>query len=325
MAPHERSFGRRPAGAARAASRAPTPTPSFSRGFAAAAASSSASASSRRDYYEELGVPRGADAAAIKKAYHALAKKYHPDANGGDAEAAARFQDVQRAYDCLKDPDIMREFFGGGAFGGGMGGMRREDGATVQVEVEVSLREAAKGLRRTISLPEVDAAGRQTGGVRQVELDIPAGVGSGVRLQMRGMGGPPRTGQGRAGDLLVQVRVRPDPTFERDGDDVHVEASVPFPTAALGGSVRVPTLDGDISMRVGAGTQGGAQLRLRARGMPRLRGGGRGDQFVHLKVDVPRRLTPRARELLEQLQEELTDGAAGDRAGGKRARAAGAY
>ena len=288
----------------------------------------------------------------------------------GDHE---RFQDVQRAYDCLKDParrreydaaggdprayeeggfraggaqgfggggaqgfggfgggrvdmeDIMREFFGGGAFGGGMGGMRREDGATVQVEVEVSLREAAKGLRRTISLPEVDAAGRQTGGVRQVELDIPAGVGSGVRLQMRGMGGPPRTGQGRAGDLLVQVRVRPDPTFERDGDDVHVEASVPFPTAALGGSVRVPTLDGDISMRVGAGTQGGAQLRLRARGMPRLRGGGRGDQFVHLKVDVPRRLTPRARELLEQLQEELTDGAAGDRAGGKRARAAGAY
>lgn len=213
--------------------------------------------------------------------------------------------------------DIMREFFGGGAFRGG--GAARSDGATVQVEVDISLREAAKGMRRALNLPEMDAAGRQTGSTRRVEVDIPAGVSSGVRLQMQGYGAPPRAQGGRAGDLLVQVRVRADPVFERDGDDVHVETPVPFSTAALGGSVRVPTLDGDISMKVTPGTQPGAQLRLRSRGMPRLQQGGRGDQFVHLKVEVPRHLSPRARELLEELREEL------DRPAGARGRRAAAF
>ncbi len=162
---------------------------------------------------------------------------------------------------------------------------------------------ACQGSGRVIADPCGDCRGSGVAAEEvTVTLPVPPGVATGQRLRLVGEGAHGKGG-GQPGDLLVRIMVKPDPFFERDGDDLVCEVPISFPQAALGASVAVPTLDGKAKVKVPAGTQSGKVLRLRGKGLPRLRGMGRGDQLIRLHVETPSRLSPRQRELLEAFEQ----------------------
>lgn len=150
----------------------------------------------------------------------------------------------------------------------------------------------------TTRCPTCKGSGEATRG-RRISVRIPAGVKTGSKVRVRGEGGRGVTG-GPAGDLILRTQVEHHPLFERKGDNIHVELPVTFIEAALGAKVKVPTIDGDVSMTIPPGTQSGSRLRLKGRGVKHLNGTGRGDQHVHVSVQVPEELTGRQRELLEE-------------------------
>jgi DnaJ-class molecular chaperone len=162
-------------------------------------------------------------------------------------------------------------------------------GEDVEGEAEISLEEAFRGTVRTLEL-------KGPGGTRRVEVRIPAGIADGARVRAAGQGGSGSGGEA-AGDLLVRVRLRPHPTYTREGDNLRLRVAVPLHIALLGGSVEVPTLAGRrVSLTVPAETQNGAQLRMRGLGMPRLRGEGQGDLIAEVDVRLPVPLTAEQRE-----------------------------
>ncbi|MBI2423908.1 MAG: molecular chaperone DnaJ [Candidatus Hydrogenedentes bacterium] len=140
---------------------------------------------------------------------------------------------------------------------------------------------------------------------RELSVDVPAGVDSGSRLRVSGEGEPGRSGGGR-GDLYIHIEVEPHPLFERKDTTIICEVPINLAQATLGVTVRVPTLDGEAELKVPAGTQSGAQLRLRGLGMPDLRGYRQGDQIVRVIVETPAKLSKRQREILEEF-ESLSD------------------
>jgi len=148
--------------------------------------------------------------------------------------------------------------------------------------------------------PKCHGSGRERR-VKRYSVKIPAGVKDGTRIKLKGKG-EPGAGGGPPGDLYVVTRVADSPTYERRGDDLVVEVQVSFPTAALGGSVEVPTPEGPVSMKVPAGSEDGKLLRIKGRGAPKLSGSGKGDVLARLRIQVPKRINKRERELLEQLQ-----------------------
>lgn len=295
-----------------------------------------------KDYYKTLGVPKGASDKEIKAAYRRLARKHHPDVNPGNKEAEARFKEIGEAYDVLSDKEKRRRYEelganweafgsqrapgwpggrgvridfedlgGGGGFseffrtffgGGGGGGMGGEGGfgdpelfrpaADAEAEVDLTLAEVLRGTTREVMSSETR---------RRVEVKIPPGVRDGSRVRVAGEGG--RGAGGRMGDLYLRVRVAPDPVFERRGDDLQTAVRVPLSAAVLGGEAQVATLDGSIGIKIPPGTPAGQVFRLRGHGLPRLGGGGaRGDLLATLSVELPRSLTPRQKELFEELR-----------------------
>lgn len=200
---------------------------------------------------------------------------------------------------------------------------RTPRGADVEAGIEISLDEAFHGARKTFAmdLEEPCAVCGGSGNVqgkpcaacggggwqraqRQVDVKIPAGVKSGQRVRVSGEGtGPP----GARGDLYLSVTVAAHPFFERKGDDVHLTLPITAPEAALGTSIEVPTLRGKVSMKVPPATSSGRAFRLPGYGMPRLKGGGAGDQFVAIKVVMPSELTSEERELYEKLKALRSD------------------
>ena len=362
----------------------------------------------KRDYYEVLGVQKGASDDEIKKAYRACAKKYHPDLHPGDKECEEKFKEVNEAYEVLSDSDKKARYdqFGhagvdpnygaGGAgspfgqgididdifssFFGGFGGRRSNNanapmrGSDIETTVYISFEEAAKGCKQTINYScvttcdDCHGTGAQPGtspktcsscggsgrvtinqrtpfGVVQtqrtcdachgrgkivdnpckkcggsgkqrknktVDVTIPAGIKDQQILNVSGRGNSGTNG-GPAGDLHVYVNVRPHPVFERRGDDVWCEVPITFTQAALGADVVVPTLDGKVSYTVREGTQPGDVFRLKGKGIQRLGGRGRGDQYVRVTVEVPKNLNGKQKELIKQL-----DGATGDKNYAKR-------
>jgi molecular chaperone DnaJ len=344
----------------------------------------------KRDYYEVLGVSRGASREEIKAAYRKLAVKYHPDKNPGDKQAEESFKEASEAYAVLSDADkrahydrfghagvgeqpfsgfdasifgdfsdILGNLFGfEGIFGGG--GRRRsgpERGADLRTRTTISFEEMARGVDRTITVPREETcetcngAGHppdskpiqcracgghgqlrvsqgfftmlrtcpQCGGAghvitdpcttcrgqgrvertRQVKVPIPAGIEDGTRVRITGHGEGGLRG-GPSGDLYVVVSVQEHDTFVREGADLHVEEEISALLAALGTEVEVPTLGGSEKLQVPGGTQPGDTLTLRGKGLPRLRRSGKGDLIVHFRVTVPRRLSAKQRELLQQ-------------------------
>lgn len=357
--------------------------------------------SNKRDYYEVLGVAKGASPEEIKKAYRQMARKYHPDVNK-EPDAEDRFKEVNEAYEILSDEqkkamydrfghagvsntggfggfqdfsgfrdpfEIFEEVFGGlGGFGGRSrrqrGGPRR--GADLRYEMTLEFEEAVFGLEKEIEVPrqetcntcngsgvepgtspircpECNGTGeirRQTGffinigtcprcqgrgeiitspcrecrgqgrivKTRRLSVKVPAGVDNGTQIRLSGegesgaMGGPP-------GNLYVIIRVKPHVYFRRNEETIHLELAINITQAALGDEVEVPTLDGKEMMTIPAGTQTGDTIRLRGKGVPRLRRDGsnmgRGDQIVTLQVRTPTNLTKEQRHLLLELGKTL--------------------
>lgn len=356
----------------------------------------------KRDYYEVLGVPRGAGADELKKAYRKLARQYHPDANPDDPAAAEKFKEINEAYEVLSDPQKRAQYdqFGhafdqaggpggpGGPFGGGFHGdfgsfgdifadmfgdfmgmgrsQRRRSGprrgADLQYQLELTLEEAARGVEKELRVPRLEECGtcdgsgarpgtspvtcrvcggsgqvqtvtqtilgrmatvrpcdacrgegrviespcpdcRGDGRVRQdrrVKVKIRPGVDTGHRLRLSREGEAGERG-GPPGDLYIDIRIRPHRQFHREGDHIWLEHKIPMTQAALGAEIEVPTLDGPEKVAVAPGTQTGDEVRLRGKGMPYVRGGGRGDQYVRFIVETPAGLNERQRELLREL------------------------
>jgi len=294
-----------------------------------------------KDYYKILGVGRNADDKEIKQAYRRLARKLHPDVNPDDKKAEERFKDVSEAYEVLSDKkkraqydrfghlgegwehghahpggepggftwhtvrdadfdlggsrgdlgDVFEMFFGAGRGPGPRG--RAPRGRDIEYEVELDLREAFAGTTRQVTL-----AG-PNGSRKRLDVKIPPGVDTGSRVRMAGEGGP-GPGGGPAGDLFLITKVKADPFFERRGDDLHCTVPVSYAEAALGAKIPVPTMKGQVTVTVPAGSSSGRSLRLSGLGMPRLRGGA-GDQYVRLRVVVPKSVTPEEKELIERL------------------------
>jgi molecular chaperone DnaJ len=142
---------------------------------------------------------------------------------------------------------------------------------------------------------------------RSLKVHIPAGVDTGTRLKMRGEGSK-GAHDAVAGDLYIVLRVKEHPVFEREGNDIHLQKEASFPLLCLGGEIKIPTLEGEVSLKIPAGTESEKVFRMRGLGVPKANGYGRGDQFVHVRVAVPKTITEKQRELLELLLLEIPNG-----------------
>ena len=350
----------------------------------------------KRDFYEVLGINKGAGADEIKKAYRTKAKELHPDRNSDNPNAESQFKEANEAYEILKDPEKKAAYdrFGHAAFEGGgaprggqhgggdfasafsdvfddlfgdfMGGrgtahQRATRGSDLRYNLRVTLEEAFAGLQKTINVPTAvqcdtcNGTGSEGGAEpatcntcagmgkvraqqgfftvertcptcsglgqiiknpcgscagagrtqkdRSLSVNIPAGVETGTRIRLASEGEAGLRG-GPPGDLYIFIEVEPHSLFNRDSQHLYCRVPVAMASAALGGDIEVPTIDGGRSrVKIPSGSQSGRQMRLRGKGMPMLRGGGRGDMLLELAVETPVNLTGRQKEILKEFQE----------------------
>lgn len=352
----------------------------------------------KRDYYEVLGVNKGATGDEIKKAFRKMSKKYHPDLNPGDKTAEENFKEVNEAYQVLSDDEKRQRYdqfghagvdgnagFGGGGFGGfdmgdfgdifgdifgggfgGFGGGRSRRngprrGSDLTEYISLTFMEAAFGCKKKVNITKTEtcdechgsgakkgtqpvtcshcngtgqiqqrrqtmfgfsnvitecptchgkgkiikeacSACRGTGSVRKnktVEVNIPAGIDNDQVMRIGGAGNSGING-GPAGDLQLVIRVKPDEIFKRDGFDVNVTYPISFVQAALGGTLKVPTIHGVVEYELPEGTQPNTRFRLRGKGIPVLNGRGNGDEYVTVTVEIPKNLNAKQKELLRE-------------------------
>jgi len=286
-----------------------------------------------KDYYKTLGISKTADAAAIKKAYRALAKDLHPDKNPDNPKAEEKFKEVSEAYEVLSDTKSRAEYDeirtmvakgggrpggfaspggfggrggqnvniedilggGGGGFGGlgdifggifGGGGRGPQPGSDFETTTTISFESAMRGA--TVSVQGVNG---------DINARIPAGVSDGARIRLKGKGGPGQPGA-PSGDLFVVVNVQKHPIFDHDGKSLTVTVPITITEAALGGQVKVPTLDGTtVTLKITPGTKSGTKVRARDKGVTRA-DGKTSDLVVTLEIVTPTELTEEARAAL---------------------------
>lgn len=356
---------------------------------------------SKRDYYEVLGVDKGATKEELKKTYRKLARKYHPDVNK-EADAEDKFKEVKEAYEVLRDDQKRAQYdqfghaasgqgqgFGGGQdFGGGFGdifdmffgggGGRNpngpQQGADLQYRMVLDFEEAIFGKETEITIPKDEECNtchgdgakpgtkptkcshcNGTGQIsteqntpfgrmmnqrachhcggrgkvilekcgtchgagtvkknKKIKISIPAGIDEGQQIRVSHQGEPGKNG-GPAGDLFVVIQIRKHDYFKREGDHVFLDLPITFTQAALGDEVKVPTVHGDVMLKIPAGTQTGKTFRLRGKGAPNVRGYGKGDQHVTARIVTPTKLTNRQKEILKEFNEiDGKDGVSAD-------------
>ena len=347
---------------------------------------------SQRDYYEVLGVSRSASDAELKKAFKKLAMKYHPDRNPDDPSANEKFKEAAEAYEILSDSekksaydqfghagvqgmgggqgggfqdfnfgDIFGDIFGD-VFGGRTSSRRSTRGQDLQYNIELSLKEAILGVKKTIKIPvdkicvECSGSGSKPGSVpvtcsqcngagqirmqqgffsvqqtcnvcggegriikdhcnvcrgagviqetKSLSVSIPPGVDNGDKVRLSGEGEWSKGGQ--SGDLYVAIRVKDDPLFERDGRHLYIEAPVPFEVSILGGSIKIPTLEKSISLKIPANTQTGKVFRIKSKGASIVRDRRRGDILCRVVVETPTNLNRDQIKLLNELSSTLS-------------------
>jgi len=280
---------------------------------------------SKRDYYEILGLERSATADDIKKAYRKLALKYHPDRNKED-NAEAKFKEINEAYEVLKDAKKRQSYdqfghaafdaaagMGSNPFAGGFrqgpftytystGGQNPFGGADFSDPFDIFEQFFGGGFAQAARRPryslQVDFMEAVKGATKTVKIDgkehtikIPAGADDGTRIRFE--------------NFDVTLDVRPHPKFRREGYDLFLDQEIDFVTATLGGKIKVPALEEELTLIVRAGTQSHTLVRLRDEGVPYLRGRGKGDLYVRLIVKVPDKLTKDQKKLLEQYRKTL--------------------
>jgi DnaJ-class molecular chaperone len=261
-------------------------------------------AEAARDYYEVLGVGRGAGTDELRAAYRELALRHHPDRNDGKKEAEEKFKEISEAYAVLSDPEKRAAHDLAAAEEGPSSSLsdlfnaifeksrRRPEarkGEDARTGVSLTLQEALRGTERRVG---------------PVTARFPPGVRDGSVLRVAGAGKPGDDG-GPAGDLYVTVAVEPDPLFQWEEDDLVTTLRLSIPEAVLGGEAEAPTPDVPVRLRIPPGTEPGTMLRVRGAGMPRAQAGGRGDLLVRVAVDFPRRLEPAQRRLFEALAKTM--------------------
>jgi curved DNA-binding protein len=290
-----------------------------------------------RDYYHVMELPRDASPEDIKRAYRRLARKYHPDVSK-EPDAEARFKELGEAYAVLGDaekraaydalgknwkegqefrppPDWGQSFrpdeshFAGGAsfsdffeslFGGaGVHTQFHARGQDLSIKIPLTLEEAYRGVTRklTVAVPEIDAAGQVARSERVLNVKIPAGTADGQQIRLPAQGGK-GMGRGGAGDLYAAIELVPHRYFRAVGRDIHLDLPVAPWEAALGTTIKVPTLGGPVELKVPENARAEQKLRLRGRGLP---GDPPGDQLVTLKIVVPPAATAAAKALYEQM------------------------
>ena len=286
----------------------------------------------KRDYYAVIGVDREATEGEIKRAFRELARKHHPDVNPTDGGEA--FREINEAYAVLSDREARARYdrWGHPDDASGLSAVvdaaqeiindvfrrrrGKQKGKDIRYTLELTFEEAAFGASKPIQIP---TNSEPNPGKREFTVVVPAGTKDGTVRSFRGEGEPGKGGAA-AGDLHVSIRVAEHATFRRDGLDVRSEHVITFPQAALGAVIDVATLDGPVKMRIPEGTQPGRVFRIRSRGIPQASGKNapRGDHLVHVQVDVPTELTPRQRELIEELARSTGDLQPGGKAEKKR-------
>jgi len=355
----------------------------------------------KKDYYEVLGLQKGASDDEIKKAFRKNAIKYHPDKNKGNKESEEKFKEINEAYQVLSDPqkksnydqygtadfgggpgpgqgqgagdfdfsdlgDIFGSFFGGGFSQQGQGRRRNgpERGSDMEYTITLSFEEAVFGIEKEISItrnencekcngtgakagtsPKTCTKCHGTGEIRiqrntplgsfatqatcdkcggkgkiitdpcgschgtgtvrknkKITVKIPAGVDTGNVIPLRGHGEHGKN-NGPSGDLYINLRVGTSKTFKREGFDIYIDTHLSFAKATLGVEIKVPTVDGDVKYTIPTGTQPGTRFRLKGKGVPRVNGNGRGDQYVRVIVDVPKTLNEKQKDALKLFME----------------------
>lgn len=286
------------------------------------------------DYYQILGVSKSASAQEIKTAYRKLALQYHPDRNKGDKKAEDKFKEVTKAYEVLGDEQKRKTYdqfgaaafdpsagsgpFGqGGPFGGGSSGQYGPftytystggDGGGFDFGgfsdpfdifeqffggaspfgraqrrpaygISIDFMEAVKGVTKKVTIDG-----------KQESIKIPAGVDNGSRIRFEKY------------DIVVEVS--PHPRFQRQGYDIVTDEEIPFTKAILGTELPVETIDGKVMVRIPAGTQPGITMRLKGKGVTHIRSTTRGDQYVRIKVVLPKNVSKHQKELLEEFEKD---------------------
>lgn len=314
-----------------------------------------------KDYYQILGVAKGASDSEIKHAYRRLAKQYHPDVNKGEKNSEEKFKEISEAYSVLSDAEKRKQYdmFGSGAYQGGfdpsqfsqgfrwssqgapggaryytnqggseggegfgnfndifselfnMGGAQRQagrrrgrgfaredvaekaDGQDTYTTLDIDFEDAVHGASKCMAIKRDDT-------VDHITVKIPAGVDNGYKVRLKGKGHPGRDG-GKAGDLYLNIRVKPHKTFWREGDDLYVDVPISIYEAVLGCQINVPTIEGTAKMKIPCGTSSDQKFRLKGKGVTKLGKQDRGDEYVIVKIVMPEKIDTETKKIFEEL------------------------
>ena len=284
-----------------------------------------------KDYYQILGINKGASVDEVKKAYKTLARKHHPDVAKDKKEAEAKFKEINEAYQVLSNPQKKAQYdqfgFAGQAgqngtgfdpFGQGQrgytyssqgfgedfdlndifenffsGGFSRK-GRDEQYKITINFMDAINGISKETVIKG-----------KKVKINIPQGADNGTKIKFEGMGSPAQQKGFPNGDLYIIVEIAPHPKFVRRGEHIITQEKIPLVTAVLGGTISIETVQGNIKLKIPEGTQDNSDFKIKGKGVKKLGGWGTGDHYVKIKVQIPTQISPKAKKLFEELEKEI--------------------